>query len=50
MMIFMANFMAIYWAYEEKGGASMLTTHVGTKTGNKEKSKASNYICRPVEK
>ena len=28
----------------------MSTTNVGTKTGNKEKRKASNYICGPVEK
>ena len=28
----------------------MSATDVGTKTGNKEKRKASNHICRPVEK
>ena len=28
----------------------MSTTDVGTKTGNKEKRKASNYICRLVDK
>ena len=35
---------------EEKRRAGMSTTDSGTKTGNKEKTKASNYIFGPVKK
>ena len=41
----------MYWEYvEEKGRVGISTPDVGTKTGNEEKTKASNYICGPVEK
>ena len=35
---------------EEKERAGVSTANVGTKTGNKGKRKASNYIYGPVEK
>ena len=35
---------------DDEGRAGMSTTNLGTKTGNKEKRKVSNYICGPVEK